>query len=357
MPPEENTLAQTVADTTPPVITTPVEIDPDDAEVEAARAAVEKPAEAEPPKTEAKPTVTATTPTAAPSEPAAEPADEEDKAQQAMMPVWRANERVQKEREANARLAGENEALKLMLQQRQPANPAATPQPKTAEEQLKDIRAERRAIAEKFDNGEINRAQEAEALEALNDREYAIREEQWKAKSAPQPKAEPAAEPADDMYLDGLTVKLADDHPFVDHLRQDQVDFLVAEATRQLASEGVQFAKGNLPSAQRYVLRERVAVLSDAYGPAMTGKTLEQVKGKTTTTTTTQPGKPPALSHNAQARSDKLELARNAPPNLSNISGTPSSTEPTEDDILGMSEEEILIKVPKATREKLMGLA
>lgn len=349
--PLDDTLALAEAATTPvatpavePAVTIPAEIDPDDAEVTAARAEAEKPdapVATTPPAT----TTPATTPAAATTTPAAEDPE------QVMIPKWRFDQQVAKEREAAARLQGENEALKLMIAPKSGAPATTTVPAKTADEQLKDIRDARKVIAKKFDDGEISRLQEAEELEALEDRQYAIREEQWKAKHAPQQPQGNGADTADDMRLDELTVQLAEDHPFVDHLNDEQRDFLVVEATRQLQKEGVKFGTGNLPAPQRFILRERVAKLSDAYGPVMTGKTLAQIKPAPGTTTPAKPG----LSPIAQARDAKLDLARNAPPSLNQISGTPGSTEATDDQI-AMMDEDAIAALPKATRNRIMGL-
>lgn len=344
MPPEEQTLVQPVADTTPPVVTQPAEIDMDDAEVEAARAALEKPAE--PQATEAKPAATTTT---APTETPAETPEDPDEAR---IPKWRFDEAVGKEREARARAEGELAAYQKLMTQRIAATGGNQPAPKTADEQLRDIKAERLAVAAKFDNGEINAGQWAEALEALSDREFAIREERMAARHQQVPQAPVVA---DDMRLDEKTMELADQHPYVDLLTDDQVRHLHGIAVLELRMEGRTLPDNViLPPAERFALRERIAELSDRYGQQMTGKTLEQLKGKPAQPTA--PAKP-ALSPIALSRQQKLEQARDAPPNLNSISGTPSSTEPTEDQIAAMNEEDIIARIPKAARDRMMGLA
>lgn len=359
----EDTLAKAESATTPavtpaettssgnPAVTTTAEIDPDDADVIAARAEADKvDALAATPAV-----VTLTTP--AQPQGAAPAAEDPD---QVAIPKWRFDQALHKEREANAKLQGENEALKLMMGPKSGTgtSPGATATPaKTADEQLKDIKDARKAIAKKFDDGEISRLQEAEELEALSDREYAVRHEQWKAQNVPAKIESP--DMGDDMRLDELTTQLAVQHKYVDHLTQSQLDYLAAEATRQLTQEGVKFGSGNLPSPQRFILRERIARLSDSYGPAMTGKTPEQLAPTPPVTPTTPPapsnGRGPALSPAAQARDAKLDLARNAPPNLSNISGTPGSTEATDDQI-AMMDDDAIAALPKATRNRILGL-
>lgn len=99
----------------------------------------------------------------------------------------------------------------------------------------------------------------------------------------------------------------------------------------------------------RFKLGERVAQLSDVYGPIWGAKAPQPQQ---------QPAPPkPGMSPTAQARQQKLAVAANAPPDVNRL--TPQGgqgPEYTEDQIANMSDEEILA-LPKSVRERFSSTA
>jgi len=291
---------------------------------------------------------------AAQAAPAATSAPAEPDTTGQMVPLNRLNqetEKVAREREENARLKGENEALKLMIGKPASAGPNGVQPPVvTPEQEIQSARTERVSLAEKYDNGEISLADYRKADNALVDKEHAARERILEAKFATRPS--PAPQPANDLLLDERSAKLEQEHEYVTMLSAPDLQFLHVKAIEQLMAEG-----GNIPTDRPYnarealAVRERIAKLSDSYGPVMTGKTIAP---KAPSATGQTPVKP-ALSPTAQARQAKLEAAASAPPDLSHVGSTQPLSEPTEDQILSMSDEEIA-KLPASTRNKWMGI-
>jgi len=336
----------------PAPVTPSVDADPDDAEVLAARAALD--AETKPQaqtETPAQPTpATPPQPQPAAAAPQAQP-----EPSPVMIPKARLDEALAKSSEKDthiARLQGENEALKLMRPQNPGAQPGAQPQPqaKSADDQLKDIRTERLALSKKFDNGEIGLTEYEEANFALKDREDQLREARLAEKFKPAP-AQPQA-PATDLRLEERYDELGAKHLYVNSpevLEPDHWEFLLVEAAKQLRSEGVVLAEGPLPAKQRLQLAERVATLSDTYGPLWGAKpATPQAQPKVEP----QPPAPaPKAAPTAQQRENKLALAANAPPDVNRLTPQGGTAEFTEDMIANMSDEEILA-LPKSVRER-----
>jgi hypothetical protein len=239
-----------------------------------------------------------------------------------------------------------------------PAKAESVPeQALTPEQQIQAVRSQALDLAEKLDNGEITNRKYVEERQKLEDAEAAIR--QAMAKPAP---AEPApAQSGNDLYLEEKTAQLESRFKYTSLITSEaHWDFLAREAANQLRAEGIVFAKGALPPAQALQLRTRISELTDVYGPIWTGKPSEEVYGKAATASAA-PAQPvpaasqPALSKQAQARADKLAMAREEPPNLAAIGQSGNiAGEPSPQAIEAMSDEEIAA-LPQATRDRLLG--
>lgn len=228
--------------------------------------------------------------------------------------------------------------------QRQAPPTGDTPQaeaPKSPEERLAEVRGQKQTLAAKYDEGELSYAELTAEMDKLADAEDAIRAERLQPKEQAAP-----ANGGDDLYLEERTTQLEDQHPYALEIKsQADWDFIGKKAVEELRAEGVTLtndARGDL------VLRERMAKLTDRYGPMLTGKDLSKSTGQEQTT---QPG---GLSAQAEARKQKLAEADGHPPDLSNSGSPGTPTEYTDDKVEGMSMEEIG-DLPQSTRDRLLG--
>lgn len=291
----------------------------------------------------------ATTPT--PTEPSGE-----------MIPRSRLNQEIEKHqqtRELLARKDGEIEGLKSALQRGGTPSTAPQPQAKDPATEIKDVRAERLALAKRYDDGEISYVELQSGIDALNDREEAARDKIRDAKYTRETPTAPA--PSSDLLLDERTEQLEQSHPYVAELSQRDLEFLTVKACEQLIAEGKDVPLDRQWNARESLMvRERVAQLSDTLGPGLTGKQI--AKPAASTAPAAQPSgqpaaaKPAGLTPQAQARKAALDKAANAPPDLSQVGSTQPLSEPTEAAIEAMSEDEIA-RLPASTRAKYLGIA
>lgn len=329
-----------------PATASTAQADPDDAEVAAALAAAESEA-----KGVAQP-VAAAAP-AAPAAPAAEPqkpagTPPAPASEQPMIPKARLDEVLAQSAAKDqtiARLQGETEALKMVVQPKAPGATPAQPAAPSLEQEVASLRQQQDALAKRYDDGEVDMATVTREIRKLEDQVFRLREQSLAEKLKPAPAAPQATAP--DMRLEEKFQELEGAHPMLktaEVMRDDHWDFLLNEAATQLRNEGVEFPKGPLPPLLRFKLSERVATLSDVYGPIWGAKAAQPQQ---------QPAPPnKGMSPTAQARANKLDLAANAPPDVNRL--TPQGgqgPEFTEDQIANMSDEEILA-LPKSVRER-----
>lgn len=235
-----------------------------------------------------------------------------------------------------------------------------TPPVETTEQKLQAVRADKLAAAKKFDAGELSAEQWEAEKQALDDREWTIRQQEMVEKTKP---AAPPAQPSpqdDSLYLETLTAKLETDHPYVAEItRESDFNWLMTRAREDLVASGGLPEDGKPETTlQIYNLRKRIAELSDEFGPQLTGKTLGE-PGKAPAPSG-QPAAKPSLSPEALARAAKLELQGTLPPDLTQMGGTPGnpSGELTDAQIEGMDDEEIaaaMARIP-SLRNKLLGV-
>lgn len=352
--------------------------DPDQAELAAARAAVAgetnpepkpeqpkpeanptgeqpaKPADGDPKPAEAKPTDAAPTP--------AKPGKENP-----VIPVPRDKLKALSDRAKSAEDSAAESARAAAYwkgvadtKAASPAQPAAEPATPTLtpQQQLDAVRQQRLALADQLDNGEVNNRQYEEQRQKLEDAEQAIRQNMA---TPARPEAAPA-QTGNDLYLEERTAQLETQFKYASLITDEaHWDFLSKEAAKQLRTEGVVFAKGNLPPAQALQLRTRISELTDVYGPLWTGKTRAEVYGeqppaKPASSEQPKPGPAAPMSPTAKARAEKLAEAREAPPDLTAVGSAgalPGDLSPAA--ITGMDDEDIIKNMPKAARDKMMG--
>lgn len=239
--------------------------------------------------------------------------------------------------------AGQGQQGQQTQQQRQP----------TLEEVQAEIRKQQDDIAAKFDDGTLTYSEMQKQMRDLNDREYQIREQQLLQKvPKPQPQQQPQPQPqqtGDSLYLDQLTAQLEQEHPYVGMIENDSdFNWLVGKAREQLEQQGVRLDNSD---TAKYQLRKQVAVLSDQYGPMLTGKQLPAKEQK-----------PSGPSDAAQARLNKMQMRQDMPPDLSRIpsqGGANQAGEPGElsdSQIEAMSDDEIAA-LPASTQNRMLGIS
>ncbi|MER9217872.1 hypothetical protein NKI48_02905 [Mesorhizobium sp. M0644] len=245
-------------------------------------------------------------------------------------------------------LSGQVEALKV----RGPAapGPAATPaapaQPAAAD-RLIAVGTQIDALARKYDAGELSYADLTTQRRALDNQEQSIREEILLAKVPKQTQQQPATA---DLYLDQLTADLEAKHPYLAAIESDtDFDYLVTKAKESFAAERVELPKGPIGNLR---LRERVAELSDKYGPLLTGKTLA-IPGATPAPAPATPAAP-GLSPEAAARAAKIAMQGEMPPNVASMTGSAGEVI-SEASIENMSDDD-LAALPIATRHRFLGI-
>jgi len=280
-----------------------------------------------------------------------------EKGETPMIPKPRFDEVSQRATEAEQQAAywrGVAEAR----QQQTGAPPASTEPPKpTPEDRLAQIQSEQDTLAAKYDDGELTMAEYKAAERKLNGQEQAIREEVILSKVKPAP-APPSGE--DDAYLDDLTAKIEQAHPWVSVFEQAGTDadwnVVKQAAISNLVEQGIDPTKG---TRGKIALREEIAVLIDSYGPILVG---ERAKAKgieipAASAPAQQQPKPGELSPEAKARQAKLSQQSGAPPDVTAMGGQSrsSTAEPGEAEINEMTDEEIS-QLPVAVKNRLLGI-
>ena len=283
--------------------------------------------------------------------------DQDTASEQPMIPKTRFDEAVGQERartEEAMRAASYWKGVSDASGQKgsAPGQPEGPDQPeqKTPETVIAEERAKLAELATKYDDGDISTADFEKERAEIDDRIWEARRSQI----TPEPKEEPAkVEPGEDLYLDQLTAELEGKHPFTREIPDNDPRWntLQQEALRALESEGVLLPPGD---RGKFVLRQRMAELTDHYGPLWTGKTLEDLKGETSDSEETPSGdEKPAMSPEAQARADKLALADNHPPDTSKVGSSGDSETVTDAAIEAMSDDQIAA-LPESERRRIL---
>lgn len=212
---------------------------------------------------------------------------------------------------------------------------------KTPEEQVADLRAEQLAVAEKFDNGDINAAEQEKERAALEDKIYSIRS----AASAPATPAAAAA-PGESLALQQATEQLATQHPYSQQgvLTDADWNFVAAKARDKLAADGTDVSGGT--EIDELIWRRTMAEMTTQLGPALApGYTPPQQQQPS-------PGNTPAVTDKARQRAANLATAATQPPNTNSVGATDGNLGVTAADIVTMTDEQIAA-LPQADRDRI----
>lgn len=228
----------------------------------------------------------------------------------------------------------------------------------TAEARLTAIQAKQDELAQKFDNGEITMSDLVKQRRELDTQEQQIREELLTAKLKPANQQQ-APEGNDELYLQTLTAQLEDEHPWVAVADKvgSEIDW---KYVRDMAFQNLVERKID-PTTRigTYELRKEVAQLWDKLGPAIVGEKAKAANivlpGQQQQQSQTPQNLGPKKSPLALAREAKLDLAANAAPNVSAMSGTNGGTGMTDAQIEAMSED-AYDALPDAARNALLGI-
>ena len=239
----------------------------------------------------------------------------------------------------------------------------------TADQRLTAIQAQQDILAKKFDDGEITYSDLVKQQRELSNKEQNIREEVLLAKVKPADKATDG----NDLYLDTVTAQIEQEHPWVQvfeavgtptqwtSLRNEAFDNLIERKIDPTTPTG------------KYELRKEVATLMDQRGPSMLTEKAKAngiaIPGQQTPAAQQQQqgadGKPivPAAKKSAlaQVREAKLNLQENAPPNVTQMSGTAvNANGMTDAQIEAMFDagrgEDQYDAMPEAQRNLLLGI-
>lgn len=285
-----------------------------------------------------------------------------------MIPKARLDEALQRARDAEleaARWRGQAEARSQMQPPAQPgALQPAQPQPPqpTPAERLDAVHTAQDALATRFDNGEITYAELLKEQRTLAGQEQQIREDMLLARIQPASQPQQSAG-SDELYLNTLTAQLEDQHPWV--AVADQVasaadwDWIKNKAVESLVGKGIDPRAG---AEGRYELRREIAELWDQTGPFLL-TAAAQAKGIAIPTPQPQPAasrpqQPGAAPTVVQQRQSALQRMENAPPNIQSMGGAiedNATGAPSESRLESMSDDEIGA-LPEATRRKLLGI-
>lgn len=268
---------------------------------------------------------------------------EDDRARAIMIPKGRFDE-VLRERDKLIATAAYHKARADAAEAAKPGKAEEAKAP-TPEEQIKSLRAQRLDIAKQVDGGTLTYEQAEVKRQELEDAEQVVRDTM--RKPAEQPRAQPKADPSSDLYLEEKTKEIESQHPYLAEIKDEgDFQFLVVKAVGELAKEGVRLPQGELTPAQQFKLREKVAALSDEFGPVLTGKKLE-IPGKKSLGES-------GPSKEAKDREQKLALAETMPPDLTSTRSANPVTTVDNASIAAMSEEDIA-RLPKSVRDGVRG--
>lgn len=192
----------------------------------------------------------------------------------------------------------------------------------TPEQQIEGIRSELFNLAEQFDNGDLSMADFKRKEAELEDKIEEIRQEQNE-----QSQQAAAKDTGDqrrsqvDLYLEERTNQIAGEHPYMSMLDDFQTNevsatrlsILNADARASLKQEGVELGDD---ARSTLVLRQRIADLSDKYGPmwfpdAQVGQQQPEQSGGQPANT--------GLTDKQKAVKAKVEEAAKHPPNTETL--------------------------------------
>jgi hypothetical protein len=278
---------------------------------------------------------------------------------QIMVPKARLDEALHKADQASRQatyLQGQLEAYAQYMPQgsqqsgQSSQQPARTQQP-DPQQQIQQEEQKLEKAADQYDSGEISLKEYEKVRSQVDEAKWQIREQSLRSQQRP------ASEwgPADEKVLDEHLNQLASNHPYVDVMTQADYDRLQRIAVAEAEAEGKPIQPGARGTMD---LRERVARLTDHYGPQWypnaevnAGSQPSQPQGQQTQQRQAQG---PNLSPQAQARQDKNALAERLPPDPNDMGTTAQGSQiPNEEQIAQMTDDEIQ-ELPPQIRQRYL---
>lgn len=257
----------------------------------------------------------------------------------------------------NARLQGQIEATQKFGQpagQQQPN--ADNPPAPTPEQRIASLREKQVDLANKVDEGELTSAQAEVERQKIDDEIWGIRQETLMTQHSQQ-SPQQGNEPRPDLYLEEKYQQMEQAHPYMAYIEKDSQWAVLADEAKDTLETQLGRALDAKNPADELAWRNRMAELSDVYGPRWTGKTPEEVglkppaqQGQQQPSAGQQPQS--GLTPEQQARKDKLALQNDLPPNVGDMGkgGRGQDDIWTEERIAGLSDEQYEA-LPAATRQ------
>jgi hypothetical protein len=222
--------------------------------------------------------------------------------------------------------------------------PQAQPPADPIDAQVATLRKHVTDAARRHDIGEITLVEFEEQRGAAEDRIAALRAEQLRANMPTQQGL--MDQLAEQAHLNQLVAR----HPYAKGLSTQQAEALAVLATQELAMEGNPIRDSSLAESLR--LRERVAQLSDTWGPKWGVQPSSSPQQQPSTPSTGRvPAAPSALplSPAAAARDRKMQVAAALPPDPASMGmGAPAEISAAQIEV--MSDEEIAALPPAVLR-------
>lgn len=251
-------------------------------------------------------------------------------------------------RDQALRMQGQIEAFQVFQQQPGGTQQEQQPAEQTPEQKIAGFRDEQKAIAKRFDDGEISAEDMETERQRLDDEIWNVRQGAL-TPPATQDTTQTGQDQRTDLYLNEKFDQLETQYPYTKLIEgEPNWAFLSNQAVAELKAEGMETIDPNNP-AHELAVRTRMAELTDKYGPVMTGKTVEQPNGSQQQQSGQQPNQ---MSPQAKARNEKLSLANELPPDIGAAGGSGQGDVWTEERMLSLSEEEFE-NLPASTRDAL----
>lgn len=280
-----------------------------------------------------------------------------------MIPKARFDEVLRQAQEARERAIYLEGALQARQQQgRQQGQQQAQ---KSIPQMIQEARAHKAAAAKRFDDGQISmseyervRDQVDDHVATLRSRAYALTQRQIEEQRRrsqprqPQQPATPQVSLADQHLLEQQATDLYAGHPYLEAMSDADMQVLKQMAYAEAQRQGRPYGS---TLADTYHLRQHVARLSDLMGPTWYPAHKPQQQASTSAK---QPGGQQqtgsGLSAQAQARLQKMEQAAGHPPNTNDMGAAGRSEHISDEQIMGMSDEDIAA-LPARVRHRLIG--
>lgn len=211
-------------------------------------------------------------------------------------------------------------------------------EPAKDQKTVDQLQAEIDDLWEKADEGDLTLSQ-ARKLE----REKQAEIDQLKQSESNANRKEPEQQPdlaksIADREINRAAQKVVEAHPYLDELSENDVAYLGSKLDEQIKSQGLREPRDPI---DRHIWRmEQIGMLSDKYGPGLTGKTLTKKTEADPEPTPEQ--KREAAKAKADDRLKKQRVAQQQPPNSTATGAAEGGVgEYTDEQIANMSETEL----------------